>query len=321
MIFLLLSCNNGPSNQQVLEVVCESDIVTYQSVAEPFMQNYCTSCHSSHLEGAKRYGAPDTVDLDTYSSAKQWSERSFFRVNLQNDMPPGGGVSQAEKDRFMQWALCGTEGSEQERYLSSHLPTNESHAIGLMIENSEFGNDVLMLRRHIEAGGTNTDRFGSYIDELYQINTNGAGFLGYTLYADEVTLVQEVFYDPPIPVLQLIDMESEMETLATIWEAGEERQEWQEWSGEQTYLELADIDPHERDENPLESVWTSSTGEERGWHFSRKVLLSAEWWTRADGYFYETQQFTGFDIPEEREYFEILPQEGWFELMIEEGNP
>ena len=34
----------------------------------------------------------------------------------------------------------------------------------------------------------------------------------------------------------------------------------------QTQLSWLDIDPHERDREPLGSYWTSNTGEERGWH-------------------------------------------------------
>lgn len=321
MILLLLSCSGSSNDPLIFEVICEPEIVSYENVAEPFLQNYCTGCHSSHIEGAKRFGAPETVNLDTYSSAKQWSERSFVRSYFNGDMPPGGGIPQAEKDRFIQWALCGTQGEDIERYVSTHPPKNQSHVIDAMIENTDFGNDVLMLRRYIEMGGSDNDRIGTFIEEFYQFGENETGFFGYALYSDSETLVQEVFYNPPIPVLDFVNMEGDIETLATIWEAGTERQEWQEWSGQQTDLELSDIDPHERDENPLESVWISSTGEERGWHFSQNVILSAEWWLREDGYAYETQQFNGLFGPELREPFGLRAQDLWFELLIEKGAP
>lgn len=320
MILLLLSCNSDP-NPEILNVVCEPETIDYESVAEPFLQNYCTGCHSSHLEEGKRFGAPETVNLDTYSSAKEWAERSFIRISIHEDMPPGGGVSQKEKDQFTQWAFCGLKGNEVDRYISSPPPQHESHLVGIEIKASELGEDVLSINRFIEVGGTDLSRFGSYSEEFYQFHENGANFLGYILYSAPERTAQEVFYDPPLPVLHYEEMEANIETLATIWEAGEERQEWQEWSGSQTFPTWLEIDPHERDREPLESIWISDAGEERGWHFSQTVILPAQWWFREDEYFINIQQFSGINLLEPREYFELTLNDGWFEMMIEEGNP
>lgn len=321
LILSLLSCkqeSNGIS--QAITVVCEPETIDYESTAEPFLQNYCTGCHSSQLGGSKRFGAPETVNLDSYSAAVEWAERSFIRISLDGDMPPGGGISQVEKDQFMQWAFCGTKGAETERYIGSHPAQNQSHAIAVSVQNTEFGPDVLKLSRFIELGGTDRERFGPYLDEYYQLHQQGADFLGYSLYSDPETLVQEVFYDPPIPILHYQEMAGELETLAAIWENGTDRQEWQEWSGSQTYLSWFEIDPHEREEDPLASIWISNSGEERGWHFSQNVILSREFWLREDGYFIDIQQFTG-DLPGTRDYFALAVEDRWFELMIEEGSP
>ncbi len=46
--------------------VCPDDsTLTYENFGKMFMEDYCTRCHSSELEGAARMDAPDGHDFDT----------------------------------------------------------------------------------------------------------------------------------------------------------------------------------------------------------------------------------------------------------------
>ena len=82
-----VSCQEGATQ---LPVECD-DRITYATVAEPFLRNYCTGCHASKLELGNRFGAPVSVNLDTYADAKQWAVRSYVRAVHFQTMPPSGG--------------------------------------------------------------------------------------------------------------------------------------------------------------------------------------------------------------------------------------
>ena len=106
MMWLLFACQEDVTQ---IPVTC-NDAITYATVGDPFLRNYCTGCHSSTLPVGYRYGAPSSVNLDTYEGAKEWAVRSYVRAVHFEDMPPAGGITDVERQRFMQWAFCGAKG-------------------------------------------------------------------------------------------------------------------------------------------------------------------------------------------------------------------
>ena len=66
----------------------------------------CTSCHASTLTNADRQSAPEGVDFDSYEAAMADREHAASEVAA-GTMPPGGGLTDAEKDELYAWVRCG----------------------------------------------------------------------------------------------------------------------------------------------------------------------------------------------------------------------
>ena len=60
----------------------------------------CTGCHGAT-------GARDGVRFDTYDEAVKNASRGADEI-ASGSMPPGGGMSDAQKEAFYAWAQCGT---------------------------------------------------------------------------------------------------------------------------------------------------------------------------------------------------------------------
>lgn len=67
----------------------------------------CTACHSSAVMGAARGGAPVAINYDTYDAAKAQATPAAAEV-AEGAMPPGGGLTEDEKQQIYAWAQCGT---------------------------------------------------------------------------------------------------------------------------------------------------------------------------------------------------------------------
>jgi hypothetical protein len=86
---------------------------TWETVGHPFVLEWCTSCHSSRLDGDGRYGAPDGVDLDTLAGVRRWSERVSARALAEGaDMPPATQAPPEARAAVAAWLACGAPGSE-----------------------------------------------------------------------------------------------------------------------------------------------------------------------------------------------------------------
>jgi hypothetical protein len=86
-------------------------ILTYASFGGPFMLNYCTGCHSSHLAADSRQAAPPTVNFDTLEDVRRQAERIWVRAGDHNvGMPPVGGPKAEERRRLGEWLACGAPG-------------------------------------------------------------------------------------------------------------------------------------------------------------------------------------------------------------------
>lgn len=87
--------------------------LTYASFGQAFMENYCTRCHSSTLNGAARMGATADHDFDSrigvlrvYDHVDQTAGSGPNATNDQ--MPPEGAMpSLAEREMLAEWIACG----------------------------------------------------------------------------------------------------------------------------------------------------------------------------------------------------------------------
>jgi uncharacterized membrane protein len=95
-----LACSGGGA-----AVDCKT--VTVPKYAEMTAWGKCTNCHSSTLSGGSRAGAPAGIDFDKYDAAVMDADRALSEVES-GAMPPGGGLSGAEKTQIINWASCDT---------------------------------------------------------------------------------------------------------------------------------------------------------------------------------------------------------------------
>lgn len=90
--------------------ICKSSgDLTYESFAGPFLLNWCTGCHSSNLGEDERQEAPEDVNLDTLEDVLYWSDRIELRLRETRDMPPAGGLPEADRQAFLTWLECNAE--------------------------------------------------------------------------------------------------------------------------------------------------------------------------------------------------------------------
>lgn len=87
--------------------------LTYDNFGKPFMESYCTRCHSSTLTGADRMGATPFHDFDTLigirNVADHIDQTAGAGPNATNEsMPPDGDKpSLAERQQLAEWLACG----------------------------------------------------------------------------------------------------------------------------------------------------------------------------------------------------------------------
>ena len=115
-LVLLLACNTddpGPSARLPTESLCPPDsTLDWDNFGRAFMESYCTSCHSSELEGAARHGAPSFHDFDTRFGVKgvashvdSSSAAGPAATNIA--MPPSGRTPSVDERRLLgEWLAC-----------------------------------------------------------------------------------------------------------------------------------------------------------------------------------------------------------------------
>ena len=79
--------------------------LTEPGFGRPFVDRYCTGCHSSLLPEGYRNAAPLGVDLDRHADLEAWAERIAART-LDGTMPPGGGPTTEELAQLEEWLIC-----------------------------------------------------------------------------------------------------------------------------------------------------------------------------------------------------------------------
>ena len=108
-------CSHG---EEVLgpatEATCPpSSTLTYENFGKPFVEAYCTDCHSSELTGDDRNGAPAHHDFDTLvgikSVANHVDQAAAAGPAATNDaMPPEDPVpTLEERQQLAEWISCG----------------------------------------------------------------------------------------------------------------------------------------------------------------------------------------------------------------------
>ncbi|MBA3453021.1 MAG: hypothetical protein H0T42_08010 [Deltaproteobacteria bacterium] len=87
--------------------------LTYASFGQPFMENYCTRCHSSTKTGSDREGATLDHDFDSLIGVRRVYDHvdraAGSGPEATNDqMPPDGAMpSLAERTLLAEWLACG----------------------------------------------------------------------------------------------------------------------------------------------------------------------------------------------------------------------
>ncbi len=95
------------------ESVCPpASTLTYENFGKPFMEAYCTDCHSSELTGADRHGAPSFHDFDTVFGIRAVSEHvdettAIGPAAANRSMPPRGDRPTDDERRLLgEWIAC-----------------------------------------------------------------------------------------------------------------------------------------------------------------------------------------------------------------------
>ena len=85
-----------------------SDAPTYEGFAREFVMTSCLTCHSASTEGPARLMAPAGLDFDMLDEIKDEADEVYHEVVVEKAMPVGGGIEQADRDKFGVWLSCGT---------------------------------------------------------------------------------------------------------------------------------------------------------------------------------------------------------------------
>ena len=112
---LLIAACTGASPTSTGTVCPDPDpgTLTYDNFGKPFMDSYCTRCHSSQLEGSQRKGAPSFHDFDSLFGIKAVSMHIDETTGsgpaaTNTGMPPDGPKpTKAEREMLAQWIACG----------------------------------------------------------------------------------------------------------------------------------------------------------------------------------------------------------------------
>ena len=95
---------------------CNGSTLTYENFGRQFMEDYCTSCHSSSLEGeAARNCAPSNHNFDTLDEIILYLHHidemaAAGPESVNTAMPPSGPQPTAEERRDLgTWLACEEE--------------------------------------------------------------------------------------------------------------------------------------------------------------------------------------------------------------------
>lgn len=90
-----------------------SSTLSYATFGQPFMEGYCTRCHSSTKTGADRMGATLYHDFDSRLGVLHVADHvdraaGAGPLAANDQMPPEGAMpSLAEREMLAEWIACG----------------------------------------------------------------------------------------------------------------------------------------------------------------------------------------------------------------------
>lgn len=101
----LPACDDGSGDDEGANVDCgTADVKKFSEITT---WSKCTACHSTTITGAARMPGTEGINFDDYASAMTHAQKAMDEV-AEGAMPPGGGLSDAEKDQIINWASCDT---------------------------------------------------------------------------------------------------------------------------------------------------------------------------------------------------------------------
>ena len=110
---LVAGCGDDVQHGEETGSSCPDDsTVTYEGFVQPFMEQYCTRCHSSTLRAEQRNGAPLGHDFDTLEGVLQFPEHIAEEAAAGPDgvneaMPPSGPKpSLEERKKLGEFLAC-----------------------------------------------------------------------------------------------------------------------------------------------------------------------------------------------------------------------
>ncbi len=115
MLVALAGCPQESVFGPPTETACppQGTMLTYTGFAKPFMESYCTRCHSSELVGKDRHGAPSFHDFDSLFGIKAVAdhidETTAAGPAATNTGMPNEGKQPTleERKQLGEWIACG----------------------------------------------------------------------------------------------------------------------------------------------------------------------------------------------------------------------
>ncbi len=266
-LLLLAACKDG--GDTALEPPEEAWCGTWTSVGHPTMLTYCTTCHSSQLDGHDRNEAPRWVDLDTLGGVRLEAERVAARVEA-GDMPPGGGMPPEQAQRLLRWLECGAPG---EPAALENRAEKDGSSRGMHAEALPTRVDGELVVERISEDGE------WLLTEVYE-TFGGEGWL---LSWEDAR--RRVVYDPPLPVWRNGQDNWSAQVSARIEQEGLSWTEEQSWTAQRG---VGELDPRSPDIEAVVVLLLEEQGDEHRWEFSTSLGTvgrylddqSGTWWSQ-----------------------------------------
>jgi len=299
LIAFLLACTTPlPIEETGGETPLGDCSSTWEASGQPFVLDYCTGCHSSHLSGEARRGAPGGVDLDTVEGVRSHADRVAARVT-DGTMPPGGGPGAEELTALRDWLDCGAPGKP------AQLPwtefTNEGEAWAVIAWpriSSDFPEGIVLYRESDDGGAL-------LLAEWYLVDEDEAWL---TAWEDER---RSVTYDPPLPIWRS-EASWTSTTTATVTRGDEQWNEEQTWTATRGF---AEVDPRVPDPDAVQIHLVEDKGDEHLWQLSSTKGTVSRFLTDESGTWW-TQQAAGDFGTAYGEGFPLLEGELWAERVL-----
>jgi hypothetical protein len=193
MLLILLAACQGASDEPSVADACVA--LDDASVGAPFRLTYCTACHASGRVGQERHGAPEGMDFDDRDGVMAHAARVAARVS-EGTMPPGGGPTEEERRRFLDWMACGAPG-RVEPWIGAASARDVLGAWDVVEESVD--EDGLLVLRVYGSGTGRTATQDILEEERWSVGTDHAALLERTRWsADDGSWLLTDIWTPPL---------------------------------------------------------------------------------------------------------------------------